>query len=368
MTEQQRRWRIRTAVDEDYKLASMLRKVFSDGDEGSAKRSCEEEYYRWKIQKNPVQEGLFHVATDHDVFAGMLTVVPRRVRIKGATVTGAEICDAFVHPDYQRQGMFAAFVNVSREKAHQNGLDFVYSCPIEQTDSLAGFRKSKLVQVPSVGVFNLVCPLNAFRIIRNRLHLRVLPDAVCDVLDPVAALAYRSVYSVRPPARREDSLRISQVASFGEDVATLCEKTSAQYDWMVERSLAYLDWRFVKNPDTYALWVAHDGRETVGYMVLKSGTWRNLNVGFIADFLTDEGRPDVFRRLVLHAMSVFRKASMDMVSAWAVSGGLYYSTLEGFGFRRQKQTVVLCIPNEIGRQVAGEPLKWHFTMADADNI
>lgn len=143
---------------------------------------------------------------------------------------------------------------------------------------------------------------------------------------------------------------------------------SANYDWIIERSMKYLDWRFIKNPDNYSIWLAQDNQETLGYIVLKFGIWKNLKIGYIVDFLTDEDRPEVFTKLLLHALSLFRKAQVSMVSAWAVKDSFYYNIMKPFGFHRYNKIALVCYPNEIGKHLATQQLKWHFTMADSDNI
>lgn len=368
MTVHKKRWSTRSNVDDDFKRASNLRKSFSDGIRAFEKRSCEEDYYRWKIQNNPVQTGILQVATDNDMFIGMLSAIPRRVFVKRDLRNGAEICDAFVHNDYQRQGIFSTLVNLTCENALQNKIEFIYTTPIEHSNSLSGFEKCNFLQIPSVNVLNLVCPFNIIKIIQTQLQLSFVPNFISAMIDPFAAFIYKSIYSVKSLNRIENNLRIFSVSSFSDEIYKLYKKVSANYDWIVERSMKYLNWRFIKNPDDYSVWLVQDNQETLGYVVLKYGIWKNLKVGYIVDYLTDEERPDVFTKLILHTLSLFRKAKVDMVSSWAVKNSYYYKTLKTFGFQKYNKIVIVCYPNEIGKQLAGQQLKWHFTMADSDNI
>jgi len=365
----EKRWHIRKSVDEDYANASHLRKLFFNGVAPEGKRSCEEDYYRWKIQNNPVQTGLFHVADDKGLIVGMTTATPKHLIIKQKLKKGAEICDAFVHPNYQGQGIFPALVNALREKALEDELEFIYATPIDNSNSLYSFeKKCNFLKIPSANVYNLVRPFNITKIIQKKLRLSFIPAFVFSIIDPLAALMYEIFYPVKSSHKAENGLHFSLVPCFTEDTYKLCKKVSANYDCIVERSRQYLDWRFIKNPDNYSIWLAQDNRETLGYMVLKLGTWQGLKVGYIVDFLTDEGRPDVFTRLILHALFLFHKDKVDMVSVWVVKDSFYYNILKPFGFRQYKKVCPVCYSNAIGQQVIGHQLKWHFTMADSDNI
>src|SRR6266478_6251121 len=119
------RWRARSFEDADFEKASTLRKLFlAEG--GSQRRSCEPEYYRWKLVDNPAGLRLFHVADDGGQVVGITTITPKRIHLRGKPVLGAEIGDTFTHPDYQRQGMFSTLVDLTREKASLAGMEFIY--------------------------------------------------------------------------------------------------------------------------------------------------------------------------------------------------------------------------------------------------
>lgn len=365
-----KRLEFRSYVGGDFERASHLRKLFSYMGPATAKRSCDAEYYRWKILDNPVQPALFHVAEHNGNVVGMITGTPKRCVIKKKSTKGMEICDAYVHNDYQRQGIFSSLVNILREDALKNGgCEFLYTTPINDSSSLMGFeKKCSLSRIPSINVYSMVCPIQPAKIARTCLRASFIPERICNVLDRVAGFVYRKIYSVRPSAQCIADLRFSIAPSFSEDTYRLCDQLSANYDWIVERSRDYLDWRFTRNPDSYSICLAKYRGKTAGYAVFKLGTWQDLKVGYLVDFLTDEGNPEIFADMILYAFSFFQKAKVDMVSVWAVKDSHYYRTLKRFGFRLFKKVSLICYPNEIGKQVLNEPLKWHFTMADSDNI
>ena len=361
-----RSWHIRKQCDDDFTQAAQLREYFSEQSTGSEKRSCDEQYYRWKLQKNPIQSGFFSVADDNGKVVGMLSICPKQLIIDGQLRTSGEICDAFVHPDYQRQGIFSSLTNALQEEAQRNGIEFIYTTPIEKSNSLSGFEKCGLQRISSLPVFNLVHPINPLKIASTQVSFPSFLTNLSHLLDPVLRRLYRIFYSARIPIR--PGMVIREEAAVPECAQAMIRRVSTTYDCVLERSPAYFEWRFHNNPDKYTIWVARDKEEVLGYVVLKFGTWNHLRVGFLVDFLCAEESQDVFVALVRKILSQFREKQVDMVSAWAVEDGFYFQILKLLGFQKYQKVVLICQPNAIGKTVSSKPLKWHFTMSDSDAI
>jgi len=359
----ERRWYVRKLINDDFERVSRLRKLFSEPNGSSKRRSCEPEYYRWKLQDNPVQAGVLHVADDKEKVVGMVSITPKQLCINGRLRIGVEIGDTFTDYNYQHQGIFTTLVNSIRESALQQGMDFIYGTPNE--NSLPGYeRKCNFVTIPSVNMCNLVRPLDMEAILRAKINSALLAK----ILGPWLHLGFKMLYRVKSPQLGKQDVKFSLVSSFPEDVNTLWEKVSGNYDWIVERTKKYLDWRFVQNPDTYSIMLASNNRETIGYMVTKIGYWRNLRVGYLADFLVDEKTPEIFTELVLRSLMYFQQADVDMVAGWSVKGGIYCNVLRRCGFKRHKEVPVICYKTDLCNKIINQPGKWHFTMADSDNI
>jgi hypothetical protein len=131
----------------------------------------------------------------------------------------------------------------------------------------------------------------------------------------------------------------------------------------------YLNWRFVQNPDQYKIFIARNSQNILGYLVAKIGSWRNLKVGYLADFLTVENDPLVFKELLSLVVKGFIEDNADMVACWAVGNGFYDRILRSKGFQINKDIPIICFSKtKIGSEVLARSGRWHFTMADSDNI
>lgn len=354
------RWQARSFEDADFEKASALRKLFlTEG--GSQRRSCEAEYYRWKLLANPAGVGLFHVADDGGQVVGITTITPKRIQLRGKPTLGAEIGDTFTHPDYQRQGMFSALVSLTREKASLARMEFIYGTPNDQ--SRPGYEKKlNFAQVPSSRVYNYVRPLNVAPV----LSVHLGRPNVARLLAPVIGLAFHTVYRFRSPGKK--GVDISLVSEFPQDITDLFEHCASKYGWILRRDKEYLDWRFLANPDQYHIWIASREGKTAGYLVTREGHFGELRGGYLADFLVKEDFPEVFQELLFSAASSLRSAGVDFLAAWAVKASLYQRILSRCGFLQLKPVPIICYKNDVGLQFVEGQHRWHFTISDSDNI
>lgn len=354
-------WKTRSLVDADFEKASQLRKIFFAGESGSSRRSSGPIYYRWKILTNPVGSGLFHVADHAGQVVGMTTITPKRLCLRGEVIQGAEIGDTFTHPQYQRQGMFSALVNMTREKALECGLEFIYGTPNIQ--SLPGYEKKlDFGQIPSAQVYNYVRPMNVTAVLATRFGRPRFAKALGSIAGP----GFEALFRFRRPRLRD--VIISSASSFPDEVGELWRKVAQEYDWILKRDKNYLAWRFVHNPDEYSIWLARRSEKTIGYLVVKLGQFSGLTVGYLADFVVEEESPEVFTALLYNAVRLLRTTGCDMLSAWSVRGSVYQKVLSRFGFFRYAPVPIICYKNDLGLQFIHGHNKWHFTMADSDNI
>lgn len=353
-------WKVRAFNDEDFQQVSRLRELFTD--DSSGRRSSEPSYYRWKILTNPVQRGLLYVAEDQQQIIGMLSITPKRVYLNGNFRMGAELGDGFVNPSYHRRGIFSSLLNVTRKTALEQGIDFIYGTPNEM--ALPAEKRAGYAVIPTAYVYNLVRPLNIGAILEAKFGSPILAKT----LGPLADSIFRGFYEAGSSKLEIQGMNFELASTFPDDIYTLWERASLNYDLILERSKQYLEWRYIRNPDSYSIWLAQTGQKSSGYLITKLGTWRHLKIGFLADFLIEEHQPEIFTQLILRALSSFSEEKVDMVAAWAVRGSSYYKILKRFGFKHYKAVPIICYKNDLGNKIINSRWKWHFTMADSDNI
>lgn len=326
-------------------------------------RSCEPEYYEWKCWKNPMRLGEMWLAESGNTVVGMKSMTPKRVKILEAIVDGAETGDTFTHPDYQRRGIFTGLFKAARENGLDARISFIYGLPNE--NSLAGYEKRlDYAQIP-IRLRGLIKPIFPRQILKKMLT----PPFLTTMFSPMLEVASRVIFRIgtRGIAKSDVSVHVEQ--NFPNDIDTLWEQTSKNYDVMLVRTRDYLEWRYVTNPDAYSILVARNSDGAIlGYMVTKVGFYEDMPIGFVVDFLTLEDDPGIFKKLLATAIEGFYQRKVSFVLTYAVKGNFYDKILLRTGFLPRGNHYIICYKNEVGNQVPIGNYKWHFTMGDSDNI
>jgi hypothetical protein len=349
----------RKAEKKDLPRISQFRKAFWGAHE--AGRSCEPEYYEWKCFNNIFQTGEMYIAEDGDIVVGMKSMTPKRMNVLGTAVAGAETGDTFTHPDYQRRGIFTGlFTAAKKDLALDTRLDYIYGLPNEV--SLLGYeRKLDYSQVP-INVRGLVLPLNPRPALKTKL-----PGLLAALLSPPAKAYYQLAFKTGTGSAK-NKVAVNKETAFPDNIDSMWQKVAPNYDIAVIRDKSYLTWRYISSPDKYSILLARDKNGgCLGYMVTKfhGGT---LPTGYLCDFLTLENDPDIFRALLVKAVTDFREKQAALAMTYAVENGYYDRLLRKAGFIPRASHVIISYNSALGRRVTSGKYEWHFTMGDSDHV
>ncbi len=328
-------------------------------------RSYEPGYYGWKCYRDPILQGEMWLAEDGDTITGIRNFTPKKMKVLGTTVIGAEMGDSFTHPDYQGQGINYKLLLLARESMLNKGVSLIYGVP-DHITALPGFMKKANHGIVPVKLRELVKPLKMNRLLEKRLHIPH-PLAIC--LSPIINIISNVTTRIGAIGSTRGDISISKVSSFPDDIDAFWEQAAKKYDIMLVRNKDYLEWRYIENPDTYSMMLAtNEAGATVGFIVTKIGAYDDVPAGFIVDFLTFEDNQVIFKKLLLAALKEFHREKVSIVFTWAIRGGFYDKILSRFGFLPFYKDVISCYQNELGNQILSHKYKWHFTMGDSDNI
>jgi hypothetical protein len=304
------------------------------------------------------------VAEDGDRIVAIRDFMPKRMKILGEAVVGAEMADSFTHPNYQGRGIFTSLSKAVRESIIDKGIGFIYNFPTEGTSLPAHLKKLEHVPVP-IELCSLVYIISS----KPWLKIKLRSSLLASVLSPVIDAIFRILFRIGLKGATKSDVQVFMELAFPDDIDTLWEKVSGNYDVILVRTKDYLEWRYITNPDTYSILIARNKKGALlGYMVTKVGFSEGILKGFICDFLTDESDPNVFKKLLCASLQDFCRKGVNAVSTLAVKDSFYYKILLKLGFLSHKKNLILCYKNEIGSQIVSQTYKWHFTMGDSDGI
>ncbi len=358
------RWKPVEHTSDDFKGIAALRENFESTEAQTSRRAIGPGYYQWKLRQNPVALGSCMIAVPNESTnpVGLATITPKTFIVDRKPVRSAEIGDTFTHTSFQRQGIFSAMVFGAKEAAIRSGIDFIYGTPNNQ--SLPGYQKKcNFDVVPSARVNNYVLPLNAGAVLGTRIKSRMVTGIVGPLIQVILSL----IVMLRTRGRASGAYQIDQTSEFPKGLVDVILKAAQRFDVILDRNPGYLSWRFCTNPDKYKIFTISGTGKPVGYFVLKDGYWSGLKVGYVADFLVDPEDPKAVDAALAFICRFFKQEGMDMVACW-MADGPFSPALRRHGFFVHKNVPLICFKNTVGEKIIDANHRWHFTLADSDNI
>ena len=164
---------------------------------------------------------------------------------------------------------------------------------------------------------------------------------------------------------------------------------------LVERDLAYLNWRYVKHPEKhYTSYVCEKNDEIVGYAVvnveknvsMERGCAGELSVGNIIDLLTLPSMTEAAYPLIAASCTHFENKRVDIAGCWMFKWHPFYPILRKFGFsdlyellrrsasRSKDDSHIICYMNSKADiqeairsiRISSDLHWWFITQGDAD--
>jgi len=290
---------------------------------------------------------------------------PRRVLVRGehAAKVG-QTGDVMTHPDARGKGLFSELDRACMRATAEAGWSAVFGLPNRKsaplfvgklgwneigairphTFLLTGDARARRARTREGRLAGLRAPLDARRCARARQ--RLLAEA--------------------------DGLLVRQVDAFPEATTALARRVARDFDWMVDRDAAYLNWRFAANPSgLHRILVAERDGAFAGYAVVQVPRRERPELAYLVDLLA----PDAAVRagLVAAGLGVCERSGAAAVEATAIDGGWWREQLAGFGFlppKPENHLIVISYLHRADDPVARAMLdasRWYLTDGDRDD-
>lgn len=321
-------------------------------------------YYRWKAVANPFGLGALHLVEREGAIAGSASVTFKNVLVRGRPTKAAEIGDTYTNPDFRRQGIFSTAVRFCTDHAIGNGAAFIYGTPNDA--ALPGYEKKLGYRsVPGLRVALLTRYVSA-EAAASRIRQRVPVGFVATAL----ARGYLAASALRASIGRgaRSGVPVSDAEDY-PDADGAWGGSREDYAFFTRRDAAYLRWRFEQHPDTYRVAVAGVAGDPAGFVVTKTYQRATNRIGVVCDFVAAHDDRGAFLSLIRHAIRQFRQEGVDYAETWCAASSPYYRWLRELGFvERASFPVIVYGHSPEAESLLGGEGKWHFTLADSDNI
>jgi hypothetical protein len=333
-------------------------------------RAIGEEYYEWKVFKNPAMVGDIYLEMRDGRSVGSSTVMPKKIAIMDKIVMAAEWADNFTVPEYRKQGINIKAVTATKDYVISHGMDLIYGVPNEV--NYPTYLKLGCKPCEYIGWTFLTKSLNPLWLLSKLIVKIMLGKQVQKNFRHLKHLHKRLTTNKQSWQSWHNSgkhdFTIITINRFNNEIDPLWGKP--RYSFFVYRDKEYLNWRYFDNPDTFIVLAAVTGRDYLGHVVLKLST--DKRIGILCDFVTIDDRSDVFLALVGESEKILRQNGVNSIQLRCIVDSPYYRDLNTLGYydpgRESYSRVVIYAKTEIGKRILENPGRWHFTFGDTDEV
>ena len=162
---------------------------------------------------------------------------------------------------------------------------------------------------------------------------------------------------------------MKQVGSIGPEYDRLWGKCRGHNDFLLVRDFEHLHYRFFQHPlAKYQFYEARQNGRLCGYLVTRKRKAGGKFHCIIADWFYNFKNPLIFLSLLNKALEKNLSRDNEGCYAWVTQSHPDKWLFAMSGFRLSGWVPIIFHKNFIGTQILSRKDKWHFTMADSDNV
>ena len=313
--------------------------------------------FEWLYLNNPHGRASAWVAMQPDqaMPVGIAAAFPRRILVRERQVLGWVLGDFCISDEHRSLGPALQLQRACLAGIDSGAIAFCYDFP--STGMMAVYRRLRITEEGTM--VRLAKPLRVDRKVREFVKVPVLDQGLIFGGNLLLQLT-EGIFS--PPHDLRFSL---QQSPCGDEFTTLATQVAGQWGIHIERSAAYLNWRFLSNSRARheVLTVRRQDR-LVGYAVF-THTGDN---GTLID-LFGQTDPKILGGLVKALLRLLRDRGVVTVSAPLYSAHPLMSMLLALGFKeRESIPVVIYRSPHLRNQASGTNERtWYLTSGDRDS-
>lgn len=317
---------------DERRVSELIRRMSGDGP-GLRLRDKSPAYYRWMYEENPSGGAIVHSARRGDEIVASFALAPKSFVIDGERVVVGKTMDMFTDPGWQGQGLMGR-------------------C------TAAVFRDAAAAGIPG---WYVTPSVNSYPIFSDRWGYR----------EPFS-LVYR--LGVVPPGRLLRRRRLptgygqEEVAAFDGAADELWEQVSKGVRVAQVRDAAYLNWRYVANPDTYDLLGLRRQGRLVGIAVLGWTLRRGVRVAELMELVHDPADERTLRLLVRSAAARAGERGARLLQAWSLPGTRLDGRLRRAGLRWRRSEIKFLLSPDFPGAAASDPDAWLLSQGDGNDV
>jgi hypothetical protein len=299
----------------------------------------------WKIARNPFGPAASYLRHRDGVAAAHTSIVPKPANdalLSGVTL--GELGDTHTHPNFQRQGHFAALgKHVIEDFESRSDAKHVLIYGLPNAQALPGWTRSIGCKVMErLDITDM-----------SRYPWRGLRSSFLGRVGRIFRRGPRLAIAVTDPRSDIDEIWAN----------------SDQARWLIRKDARWWEWRYNASPDRYSTHVLRDRRDSSAraWIVSRSLPTRVPGVRRVAigDVV---GRTTADEVLAFKRFMVSVPRLTDIVQIWFQKGSSLAPAVGAFGFQAVRQVPVIFADNEAYNVVTTSPSRFQLSLGDTDNI
>jgi hypothetical protein len=329
------------------------------------------EHWRWKYLDNPTKQSFVAVALSNNEMIGVNHAYPIKIKIGGKVFPCGYASDTAVHPKFRRMGVYKRIIDLKNSLESSEGRHLNLSVTSNPIMVKSNLRNPIMEPFPHK-IFNLV------KIKDLDLHLRHIP-----VNNPrFIRLGYRAanlLNKLNSSWRNKSTnmkIEVNSINKFDKRINLFNKTISDQYDFMVDRNVDYLNWRYCDHRvGKFTVRQVNDPEgKILGYSVLSlNNVLDNYPVGYIVDLMALPNRLDVVESLMEDAIHYFDSRDVNIINSLMPGKHPYHRIFERHGFLNSRiQIQLFCNYYVMGEAKnlieSTQANAVHFSFGDVDSL
>ena len=307
---------------DEHKIVELFKMVFN--------QEMSLEHWYWRFTKNPAGNYLIKLMWDQDTLIGHYAVSPIIVNVDGNEILTAHSLTTMTHPDYGGRGIFKTLsLALYKELEEEKGCKAIWGFP--NNNSHGGFIKS-------LGWSNI-------------------------------AVIHTMGMKINNIQKKEAQYNIKSIDQFEESHASFvanCENQSGPTVG-IQKSLAYLNWRYVEKPDVeYKKFQIRNGDTITGIIITKiypSTVLNHFDLNIVECVLEDY---NALPEIISYILETYQ-LPFERVTVWKNLFDPNHLILERIGFTPAlPQTYFAARIHPSMPEAFSNYSKWNISMGDSD--
>lgn len=328
------------------------------------------DHWRWKYRDDDIRTRLICVALHEDEIVGVKHVVPLKVKLLDETRPCGIGSDVAVHRKMRATGIRNKITAPMDRMKKEYGLQYIYSITsnpvaikiLSKTQSLFPVTLTNLTRIKDIDHQLQAMPMKNAWLMKQGYRGTKL-------LNTIRNLALK-------PEKTDEETQVRDVTCFDERINEFYEAAKDHYDFIVERSMEYLNWRHCDpRAGDFTVKQAEDTEGNIqGYTVLATTRSKtDYPVGCVVDMMTLPDRYDVADLLLQEATDFFDGQDVNIAISLIVQDTPYMKIYQKHGFLNSRiQPKMFYYPltdkDEFKKLRNTPPQRIHFSYGDVDSL